>query len=143
GHPVDGRDPPHDLDQVGAQGGLAAGEAELPEADVHRRPRHGLDLGRREQLVAGDEGEPPQGHAVDAAQVAVVDQRDPQVVDLAPETVPRHWLPPEPISVPCPRMRVRVRLFASLREAVGLPELTLELPDGATADQAWEQLAPA
>ena len=40
-------------------------------------------------------------------------------------------------------MRVRVRLFASLREAVGLPELTLELPDGATADQAWEQLAAA
>ncbi|HEY3119616.1 MAG TPA: molybdopterin converting factor subunit 1 [Vicinamibacteria bacterium] len=40
-------------------------------------------------------------------------------------------------------MRVRVRLFASLREAVGRPELTLDLPDGATADQAWQVLVTA
>jgi molybdopterin converting factor subunit 1 len=40
-------------------------------------------------------------------------------------------------------MRVRVRLFASLREAVGRPELTLDLPDGATADQAWQVLVAA
>jgi len=40
-------------------------------------------------------------------------------------------------------MRVRVRLFASLREAVGRSELTLELADGATAGQAWQQLSAA
>lgn len=40
-------------------------------------------------------------------------------------------------------MRVRVRLFASLREAVGAPTLDLELPEGATAGAAWERLAAA
>jgi len=37
-------------------------------------------------------------------------------------------------------MRVRVRLFASLREAVGQGEVELELPEGATAEGAWERL---
>ena len=38
-------------------------------------------------------------------------------------------------------MRVRVRLFASLREAAGASELDLDLPDGATAEEAWQSLA--
>jgi MoaE-MoaD fusion protein len=38
-------------------------------------------------------------------------------------------------------MRVRIRLFASLREAVGRSEVELDLPDGATAEEAWERLA--
>jgi molybdopterin synthase sulfur carrier subunit len=38
-------------------------------------------------------------------------------------------------------MRVRVRLFASLREAVGRSEVELELPGGATAEDAWQALA--
>jgi molybdopterin converting factor subunit 1 len=38
-------------------------------------------------------------------------------------------------------MRVRVRLFASLREVVGASSLDLDLPDGATAGAAWERLA--
>lgn len=38
-------------------------------------------------------------------------------------------------------MRVRVRLFASLRETVGRGEVVLELPDGATAETAWQALA--
>jgi molybdopterin synthase sulfur carrier subunit len=38
-------------------------------------------------------------------------------------------------------MRVRVRLFASLREAVGRSEVDLELPAGATAEEAWRALA--
>jgi molybdopterin converting factor subunit 1 len=38
-------------------------------------------------------------------------------------------------------MRVRVRLFASLREAVGANEVDLDLPDGATAEEAWQSLA--
>jgi molybdopterin converting factor subunit 1 len=37
-------------------------------------------------------------------------------------------------------MRVRVRLFASLREAVGRDQLDLDLPEGATAETAWERL---
>ncbi|HVR69373.1 MAG TPA: molybdopterin converting factor subunit 1 [Vicinamibacteria bacterium] len=37
-------------------------------------------------------------------------------------------------------MRVRVRLFASLREASGEGELELELPDGASAEDAWQAL---
>ncbi len=38
-------------------------------------------------------------------------------------------------------MRVRVRLFASLRETVGRTEVELELPEGATVEAAWERLA--
>jgi molybdopterin synthase sulfur carrier subunit len=38
-------------------------------------------------------------------------------------------------------VRVRVRLFASLREAAGLSEVTLDLPPGATAEDAWRRLA--
>jgi len=37
-------------------------------------------------------------------------------------------------------MRVRVRLFASLRERAGSPELELELPDGALVGDALEKL---
>ena len=40
-------------------------------------------------------------------------------------------------------MRVRVRLFASLREAAGRDEMLLELPEGATAEAAWSRLAEA
>jgi molybdopterin synthase catalytic subunit len=38
-------------------------------------------------------------------------------------------------------MRVRVRLFASLREVVGSSEVPMELPEGASADEAWRRLA--
>ncbi len=38
-------------------------------------------------------------------------------------------------------MRVRVRLFASLRETAGVPEASLELPAGSTAEDAWGRLA--
>lgn len=38
-------------------------------------------------------------------------------------------------------MRVKVRLFASLRELAGRPELLLELPEAATADDAWARLS--
>ena len=37
-------------------------------------------------------------------------------------------------------MRVKVRLFASLREAVGRDHLDLDLPDGATPEDAWQGL---
>ena len=38
-------------------------------------------------------------------------------------------------------MRVRVRLFASLRETAGTPEALLELAAGSTAEDAWGRLA--
>ena len=38
-------------------------------------------------------------------------------------------------------MRVRVRLFAALRETAGVPEVQLELPAGSTAEEAWDRLA--
>ena len=37
-------------------------------------------------------------------------------------------------------MKVRVRLFAALREAMGRAEVELELADGATAEDAWAHL---
>ena len=37
-------------------------------------------------------------------------------------------------------MRVRVRLFASLREAAGRERLELELVDGASVEEAWRAL---
>ena len=37
-------------------------------------------------------------------------------------------------------MRVRVRLFASLRETAGVPEVSLELAAGSTAGDAWGRL---
>ena len=37
-------------------------------------------------------------------------------------------------------MRVRIRLFAALREAAGQASLELELPEGATPEDAWKAL---
>jgi molybdopterin converting factor subunit 1 len=37
-------------------------------------------------------------------------------------------------------MRVRVRLFASLRDLAGCDEIEMQLADGATADEAWKTL---
>ncbi len=37
-------------------------------------------------------------------------------------------------------MQVRVRLFASLRDAAGSPEARLELAEAATAEVAWQAL---
>jgi molybdopterin converting factor subunit 1 len=42
-----------------------------------------------------------------------------------------------------PRMLVHIRLFASLREAVGQERLEVDLPEGATAEAAWRSLAEA
>ena len=37
-------------------------------------------------------------------------------------------------------MRIRVRLFASLREAAGRPDVALELSPGASVEDAWVAL---
>lgn len=41
------------------------------------------------------------------------------------------------------RVKVRVRLFASLRDVVGREQLELDLPAGATAETAWGRLVAA
>ena len=38
-------------------------------------------------------------------------------------------------------MRVKVRLFAALRESAGRSDLAVDLPEGATAEDAFRQLA--
>jgi molybdopterin synthase sulfur carrier subunit len=38
-------------------------------------------------------------------------------------------------------MRVTVRLFARLREIVGTPELSRDVPDSATLGMVWDALA--
>jgi molybdopterin converting factor small subunit len=38
-------------------------------------------------------------------------------------------------------VRVRVRLFASLREEMGQAELEIDLPASSTAEAAWQQLS--
>jgi molybdopterin converting factor subunit 1 len=38
-------------------------------------------------------------------------------------------------------MKVRVRFFAVLREAAGIAEVSLEVPEQATAEDAWTTLA--
>ena len=38
-------------------------------------------------------------------------------------------------------MKVRVRMFAALREVVGANELELELPPGATVEDLWNRMA--
>ena len=40
-------------------------------------------------------------------------------------------------------MRVRVRFFAGIRETVGRPEMQLEVPEGATPEDVWRELASA
>ncbi len=40
-------------------------------------------------------------------------------------------------------MKVRVRLFALYREALGKEELEVDLPEGATVSQLYERLFPA
>lgn len=42
-----------------------------------------------------------------------------------------------------PPVRVRIRLFASLREAAGRGEIEVTLPDGATPEAAWQALVAA
>src|SRR5438552_10096885 len=79
-----------DLDEVGTQRRLAARQPELAEPDPDGGARDRFDLrrgqqvGRRRIVIARER------HAVDAAEVAMIGERDAQVVDLAAESVARH-----------------------------------------------------
>jgi molybdopterin synthase sulfur carrier subunit len=46
-----------------------------------------------------------------------------------------------PFGVRCAFVRIRVRLFAALREAAGRGEFELDLPPAATPEDAWGRLA--
>src|SRR5918992_448883 len=61
--------------------------------------------------------------------------RSPRAADDAADKK-RGALPPEPLAAPR-RMRVRVRLFAGLRERVGTGENEIELPAGSRASDVW------
>ena len=77
--PLDAGDAPHDLDDVASQQRLAAGEAERADAES------GGHLGDLDDLVGGEDaraGEPfvaLLGHAIGAAQLAAVGERDAQI----------------------------------------------------------------
>jgi hypothetical protein len=80
-----GRD---DLDEVASQQRLTAREAHLPHAEVARPDAHEpLDLGELQRLPVGREGEALGRHAVGAAQVAAVGERDAEVGRAAAEGV--------------------------------------------------------
>jgi hypothetical protein len=51
----------HDLDQVGAEGGLSPGQAEPAEAHVNRGFHHGLDLGGGQEVGEGMKVSPRSG----------------------------------------------------------------------------------
>ena len=81
-------DAAHDLDDVRPQRRLAAGEAELAEARRCTAARATVSISSAVSSSGeGTKRQPAQRHAVHAPQVAVVDDRDAQVVDLAAEAV--------------------------------------------------------
>ena len=65
-----------DFDQVEPQRRLAAGQPEFSKADADRGARDGLEFRRRQQFVFGQEAQTLERHAVNAAQVAIVDHRN-------------------------------------------------------------------
>ncbi len=77
-----------DLDEVAAQQRLAAREAHLADAEVARADAHEpLDLGELQRLPVGREREALGRHAVGAAQVAAVGERDAEVGRAAAEGI--------------------------------------------------------
>ena len=79
------------LRQLRAEQRLAAGDAELPHAEAGRDPGDALDLLEAEDLVARQErevrAEDLLRHAVAAAKVATVGDRDTEVMQRPPEAV--------------------------------------------------------
>src|SRR6188472_37200 len=88
---VDRREPLDEPLELAPQERLAAGETDLLDAEGHERPRHPLEFLEREQLLAVHEAVPLTEHglrhAVGAAEVAAVGDRDPQVANRTPECV--------------------------------------------------------
>src|SRR5215218_10101090 len=73
---------------MGPHGGLATGQADAVDGEaLHEHPGQPLDLLEVEQLVAREPAHPFLGHAVGAAEVAAVGDRDAKVTYGAPEGV--------------------------------------------------------
>ena len=77
--------------EVAAEEWLAAGDAELAHTEVDEHARDALDLLEREELTARQESilvaEDLLRHAVDAAEVAAVRDRDPKIPDGPAERI--------------------------------------------------------
>jgi hypothetical protein len=71
----------HDLDQVAADGRLAAGEFEVRHADAGGGAGDGHDIVGSEQVVAFVKRHAVGWHTVDAPQVAAIGDRESQQLD--------------------------------------------------------------
>ena len=98
GDVVEAVDAGEHLDQlleVAAQQGLAAGQAHLLDAEADEQTREARDLLEAQQLVARQEGvvaaEDLLRHAVGAAEVAAVRDRDAQVMQRPVERIEYGW----------------------------------------------------
>src|SRR5690606_29003516 len=91
--PGDGADQLYEADQVAAHQRLAARDADAPEAHAGHDADDGRDLLVRQQLVTAQPGQPVFGHAVDAAEVALVRDGHAQVLDAPAEPVAHPGVP--------------------------------------------------
>ena len=82
----------HQLDQVGAQAGLAAGQTDLAEAGLGRSAHDQQQLLAGQQLGAWHKVHPDRRHTVDTAQIAAIGERDPHIVDLPAKRVVRRYV---------------------------------------------------
>jgi hypothetical protein len=81
--PVDRGDHPGQRREVAADQRLAAGEPDVADAHLGKQGHQARDLLEGEDLGALEPGQALGGHAVLAAEVAAVGDRDPQVSDVA------------------------------------------------------------
>ncbi len=94
------------VDQVTAQGRLAAGDADGPHPQLDRDPQRPDHLVAVEHLAAPEPRQAVLRHAVEAAEVAAVGDRHAQVAHDPPETVHHHAIrlghgePPQPRGPP-------------------------------------------
>ena len=90
--PAELADQPHD---VAPDQGLAAGEPDLAHAEIDEGRGQPVELLQGEQLGLGQEGH-LLGHAVDAAEIAAVGDRQPDVGDLPSERIAHPGPSPHP-----------------------------------------------
>jgi len=61
------------------------------KSHVDRNARDPLDLGWSQQFGLGQELQPIERHAIDATQIAIVDYRYSQVINLSIKGIARHY----------------------------------------------------
>ena len=79
--PVHAREHRHEPRELAPHERLAAGEAQVGDAHPREHAHHSLDLLEAQDLRAVEPGQAVGRHAVLAAEVAAVGDRDPQVRD--------------------------------------------------------------